>query len=104
MILFSLVDLIFRKFEEEQFIPELNIEASGYSNMITIQVLDSGDKRHDDMMDDCLQTIQQLEAWYNGKVSINLETHSYGCSVIIRNSNHSNVNTIHTESKVVGMT
>ena len=104
MILFSLVDLIFRKSEEEQFIPELNIEASGYSNMITIQVLNSGDKKHDDMMDDCLQTIQQLEAWYNGKVSINLETHSYGCSVIIRNSNHSNVNTIHTEPEVVGMT
>lgn len=104
MILFSLVDLIFRRFEEEQFIPELNIEASGYSNMITIQVLNSGDKKHDEMVDDCLQTIQQLEAWYNGKVSITLETHSYGCCVIIRNRNHSEVNTIHTEPEVVGMT
>ena len=104
MILFSLVDLIFRRFEEEQFIPELNIEASGYSNMITIQVLNSGDKKHDEMVDDCLHTIQQLEAWYNGKVSITLETHGYGCSVIIRNGNQSEVNTIHTEPEVVGMT
>lgn len=104
MILFSFVDLIFRKFEGEQFIPELNIEASGYSNMITIQVLNSGAKKRDDMMDECLKSIQQLEACYLGKVNITLETHSYGCSVIIRNSDHPDVNAIHTEPEVVGMT
>lgn len=84
MILFSFVDLIFRKFSEEQSIPELNIEASGYSNMITIQVLNSGSKKHDDNMEECLQTIEQLEKCYLGKVAITIEPHSYGCSVIIR--------------------
>ena len=84
MILFSFVDLIFRKFSEEQSIPELNIEASGYSNMITIQILNSGSKKHDDNMEECLQTIEQLEKCYLGKVAITIEPHSYGCSVIIR--------------------
>jgi len=103
MILFSLVDLIIRRFEGDQSIPELNIEASGYSNMITIQVLNSGSKKHDDGIEDCLQTIQQLESVYRGKVDITVETHSYGCSVIIMNSSHTDVNTFHTLPNAVDM-
>ena len=101
MILFSFVDLVFRRFRDEQIIPELNIEASGYSNMITIQVLNMGERKHDDAMDECLQSIQQLEACYLGKVDITLETHSYGCSVIIRKSVNSVVNTIHKEPEAI---
>ena len=104
MILFSFVDLIFRRFEGEQSFPELNIEASGYSNMISIQVLNSGAKKHDDTMEECLQSIQQLESCYRGKVNITHETHSYGCSVIIRDVNNPNVNTFHTVSDAVDMT
>lgn len=103
MILFSLVDLIFRRFDGDQAIPELNIEASGYSNMITIQVLNSGARKHDEKMEDCMQTIQQLESYYLGKVTITLETHGYGCSVIIRKTTPA-VNTIHTLPDAVGMT
>ena len=103
MILFSFVDFIFRKFDKDLHLPELNIEASGYSNMITIQVLNSGTKKHDNNMEECMQTIQQLESCYRGKVIITLESHNYGCSVIIRNSN-TTVNTIYTLPDAVGMT
>ncbi len=103
MILFSLVDLIFRKFDGDHAIPELNIEASGYSNMITIQVLNSVAKKHDENMEECMQTIQQLESCYRGKVSITLETHSYGCSVIIRNYANPSVYASHTLPDAVGM-
>jgi len=66
MILFSMVDLIFRKFEHEAYIPELNIEASGYSNMITIQLLTSGDSMSKDSLDDCMSTIEQMENLFHG--------------------------------------
>lgn len=103
MILFSLVDLIFRRFDSELSVPELNIEASGYSNMITIQVLSSGDKRHDDHMEECLETIQQLESGYRGRVNITLERQSYGCTVIIRSSQHTIGNTFHPRPDAVGL-
>ncbi|MEN8230787.1 MAG: hypothetical protein ABFS38_21705 [Bacteroidota bacterium] len=103
MILFSLVDLIFRRFSQERSIPELNIEASGYSNMISIQVLNSGSKKLDDHMEECLKTIAQLESCYQGKVTITLEPHNYGCSVIIRNGDPSGVNTFHKLPDAVGM-
>jgi len=103
MILFSFVDLIFRKFEGAPMIPELNIEASGFSNMITIQVLLDGLKKHEDDLKECMNSIQQLESYYQGKVSITYETHSYGCSVIICNSDPCSVNTIHTFPDAVDM-
>jgi len=84
MILFTLIDLIFRRFEHEQYNPELIIEASGYSNMITVQVIHSGVRREDEAMEKCLSTIQQLESFYKGKVSISFETHHLGSSVILR--------------------
>lgn len=103
MIVFSLVDLIFRKFDNEQALPELNIEASGYSNMITIQVMNSGTRKHDEQLEACSQTIQQLEGCYQGKVTITTETHSYGCSVIIRNGIQPVTNTVRTLPDAVGM-
>ncbi len=103
MILFSFVDLIFRKFEEAPVIPELNIEASEFSNMITIQVLLDGVKKHVDDLEECMNSIQLMESYYKGKVSITYDAHSYGCSVIIRNNDPGSVNTVHTFPDVVDM-
>ena len=101
MILFTLVDMIFRKFEKESVLPELNIEASGYSNLITVQILYSGPKRHEETMQDCLHTMQQIESFYKGQVTMNIESHSYGCSVIIRNNDSVTVNTIDPQTAVI---
>jgi len=101
MILFTIVDMIFRKFEGKSSLPELHIEASGYSNMITVQVLSSGTKRHEETMQDCLQTMKQMESFYKGQVSMNIESHSYGCSVIVRNNDIIAANTIHPQRDAV---
>jgi len=101
MILFTIVDMIFRKFEDESLIPELLIEASGYSNMITVQILSSGIKRLEETMTDCLQTMKQIESFYKGQVSMNIESHSYGCSVVVRNNDSSAANTIHPRTDAV---
>jgi two-component system LytT family sensor kinase len=103
MILFTLVDMIFRKFEKESALPELNIEASGYSDMITVQVMYSGTRKQDETLQDCLHTIQQLESYYNECVKITMETHAFGCSVIIRNNNEQD-KAFHTRSEVIGPT
>jgi len=84
MILFSLVDLVFRKFEKESIMPELNIEASGFSNMITIQLLNDGKSEQRVSLDKCMYTVSKLESLYNGKVAISYSSHAYGCSVVIR--------------------
>ncbi len=103
MILFTLVDMIFRKFEKESALPELNIEASGYSDMITVQVMYSGTRKQDETLQDCLHTIQQLESYYNECVKITMETHAFGCSVIIRN-NIVQGTAIHPHSEVIDTT
>jgi two-component system, LytTR family, sensor kinase len=101
MILFTLVDIIFRKFEEEPTLPELNIEASGFSNMITIQILYNTLRKHDEVMLECLQTMRQIEDFYRDQVSMNIETHSYGCSVIVRRADSKSANTIHPQSDAI---
>ncbi|RKZ93835.1 MAG: hypothetical protein DRQ40_07095 [Gammaproteobacteria bacterium] len=98
MILFSLVDLIFRKFENEEIMPELNIEASGFSNMITIQMLSSGGRDQNESMDECMQTLVQFEKLYGGKVLISHTKHTYGCSLIIRRSSVQKMNDTYTET------
>jgi len=101
MILFTLIDMIFRKFENESTLPELNIEASGYSDMITVQVMYSGARKQDETLQDCLNTVKQLESYYAGRVSISMEKHAYGCSVIIRNNAPSDINAFHTRTDVI---
>lgn len=103
MILFSFVDLVFRKFEGEQVIPELNIEASGFSNLVTIQVLHGGMKGQDHELEECIHAIQQLESLYDNNVSISYETHSYGCSVIFTNNEPGQENSVHSSPGVVDM-
>jgi len=100
MILFTIVDMIFRKFEEEPSLPELNIEASGYSNMITVQILYDGTRRQE-LVKDCLQTIQQIESFYRGQVYVNVESHGYGCSVIISKKETTAANTIHPQAGAI---
>jgi hypothetical protein len=101
MILFTLVDLILRKFESEAALPELNIEASGYSNMITVQILYGGARKHEGNIQDCLQTLQQIESYFDGQVSMETESHSYGCSIIIRNRGTEAANTFHTPTTAI---
>ena len=98
MILFSLVDVIFRKFENEEIMPELTIEASGFSNMITIQMLSSGGRDQNESMEECMQTLVQLEKLYRGKVLISHSKHAYGCSLVIRSSKVQTMNDTYTET------
>jgi two-component system LytT family sensor kinase len=95
MILFSFVDLFFRRFEHDDELPELNIEASAFSNMINIQLLHNGNKEQNNGMEVCMETITRLESLYSERVTITHETHNYGCSVVIRNSAHESGNAIH---------
>jgi hypothetical protein len=84
MILFSFVDMVFRKFDHEDRIPEMSIEASSFSNMISIQVMKGGPGWQEGRLNDCMAAIGQLEKLCGGAVSITYESNLYGCSVIIR--------------------
>jgi hypothetical protein len=86
MILFTLIDMIFRKFADEDQIPELYIEASGFSDMISVQVLNSNGLEKDKNSEECMETLEQLRLIYREKVDISVESHTYGCSVMIRKS------------------
>lgn len=101
MILFSLVDLIFRKFEDESTMPELSIEASGFSNMISIQLLHSGKGKQGDRLDECMNTLTKLQSIYRNKVLISYTNHSYGCSLMIRRKEQDGVNDTYKQSSVV---
>lgn len=103
MILFTFVDLVFRRFEQEDIIPELNIEASGFSNMITIQLLNSGKKTQTESLDECMKTLTQLEGFYRGKVFISYSKHTYGCSVVIRHNNLHGMNDTYLATTAVGI-
>jgi len=83
MILFTIIDMIFRKFADEGHIPELNIEASGFSNMISVQVLNNNGVEKDKTGKECMETLEQLRLIYREKVTISVESHTYGCSVMI---------------------
>jgi hypothetical protein len=93
--------MIFRNFEEEPSLPELNIEASGFSDMITIEILFSGTRRDGETMQECLQTMQQIDSFYKDQVYINIESHSYGCSVSIRNLDLAAANTIYPRTDAI---
>ena len=96
MILFSLMDLIFRKYDGGHPIPEINIEVSGFANMMTIQILHNHLKKQDNAIEQCMQILRQLELCFGDQVTMTVETYEYGCSVMIRNQDGSVVNTIHS--------
>jgi hypothetical protein len=104
MILFSLMDLIFRKYHGEHPHPEINIEASGFANMITIQILHTHSKKQEDTLEQCMQALQQLEYYFRDRITIAVDTHDYGCSVLIRNLENPGVKTIHSYKDAVGAT
>jgi two-component system LytT family sensor kinase len=84
MILFSFVGMLFRKFDKAETLPEIHIEASGFSKMITLQVLTNGNRGNTEYLEACMNSIRQLESYFGNRVSIICETHLYGCSVIIK--------------------
>jgi two-component system LytT family sensor kinase len=96
MILFSFVDLVFRRFDRDDSLPELNIEASGFSNMISIQVLRNGTWWKEERIEECMKAIRQLEKIYDGCVEVTLDKHVYGCSVLIRKSMQTGEKTVHS--------
>lgn len=98
MILFSFVDLVIRWCERDGELPELNIEASGFSNMISIQVLKNELKSKDDDFSECVNAIRKLKSSYAGRVDITYEQHGYGCSVVIRGLDPEQVNAIHGDT------
>jgi hypothetical protein len=104
MILFTLIDMIFRKFEKESVLPELHIEASGYSDMITVQLMYSGKRKQEETLQDCLSAVKQLESYYRDRVSVSMESHSYGCSVTIRNNLLGDIKTINPVRDVIDTT
>jgi len=69
--------------------------------MITVQVMSSGARKQDETLQDCLNTVKQLESYYNGRVSISLESRAYGCSVIIRNNALADNNAFHRSTDVI---
>lgn len=101
MILFTLVDMIFRKFDAKEQIPEINIEASGYSDLIEVQVLTNSGHEKDHPSKECLEAMEQLEMMFNERVNITVQSHSYGCSVILKNKKMQGVNTIHPVATAV---
>lgn len=101
MILFTLVDMIFRKFQNESRLPELNIEASGYSDMITVQLMYSGARKQDETLQDCLNTLKQLESYYHNHVSVSMESHDFGCSLILQNDRLAEGKAINRQTEVV---
>lgn len=90
MILFSFVDLLFRRFDSYDDFPELIIEASGFSNMMTIQVLRNGSGWRENELEDCMNAIKRLERKFVSGVDISFEKQNYGCSVIITTYSVSN--------------
>jgi two-component system LytT family sensor kinase len=95
MILFSFVDLVIRRYDQYSKVPEMNIEVSGFSNMISIQIFSEIPGKPDEGLEDCMEAIGQLESIHAEKVDIGIEDRGYGCSVIIRNGTSRGFSTDH---------
>jgi hypothetical protein len=102
MILFSFVDMVFRKFDKEDKIPEMSIEASSFSNMLSILVIKGGHGWLEDRLNDCMAAIGQLEKLCGEEVGITYESNLYGCSVIIRRCQQEAMNDTYLVSADVG--
>ena len=103
MILFSVMDLIFRKFQSEPRLPEIHVEISGFAQMINLQMLHSQQKRNSETMEKCLDALKQLRSCFLHEVEITHETHEYGCSLMIRNNvQHRTVKGVHPLHRAVG--
>ncbi|MEZ5069865.1 MAG: hypothetical protein R2751_02570 [Bacteroidales bacterium] len=81
MILFSLVDVVLRM--KDPLVPEMNIEASGYSNLISVQLLVPEEPAKREVLDAFLGHVRSLEAYYGDRVRFSQERPPYGCQVLV---------------------
>lgn len=95
MLLFSLVDMLIREFDHLPVLPEINIEASGFSNMITVLILSHQSTGNHPMGELFNRIIQRLGSFCGSDVRFTWEKHSYGLSLIM--------NAIHRSSEAVYM-
>lgn len=102
MILFSMMDLILRKFDGESHFPEIHLEVSGFAHMISLQMLHSPARRNSEIYHQCLEAIQKLKTCFQHEVEVSQETHEYGCSVMIRNRDQQPVSGVHCLKNAVG--
>ena len=102
MILFSFFDVVIRKYDEYERTPEINVEVSGFSNILSIQILHSSGKGHEMELEECIHAIKRLEESYKGEVSISYEHNPYGCFVIIKKEPEPNANAVEGEIKGIG--
>jgi two-component system LytT family sensor kinase len=102
MILFSIVDLLIRRLDPLDQFPEMNIEASGFSNMISIQVLKNASGWPEKYLEDCVEAIRKLDRMYGNGADISLIRLPYGCSVLIRKSAEAGVSVIASTEEGVG--
>ena len=94
MILFSLVDLVFRRFGKQEILPEMHLEVSGYSSMLTLQLLhDRKDQK--DNLDECMRTLSRIEDLYGERIFIKYSKHPYGCSLVVGNKAQRGVKGVH---------
>jgi hypothetical protein len=104
MILFSFVDLVIRRYDKQKGLPEMNIEVSGYSNMVAIQMLsdEAGKGKPDHYEEDCMETLRQFRSLHGDMVVIDHERHTYGCTVLIRSNTRTPSNGGDTHQPDVG--
>jgi len=101
MVLFSMMDLIFRKFDGESIWPEIHLEVSGFAHMISLQMLHGLTRRGSELHHQCLEAMQQLRSCFGQEVEVTGEIHEYGLSIIIRNREQPAVSGVHRLQKAV---
>ncbi len=91
MILFSFMDMIIRELDNTLPIPEIHVEISSFSNMVTLQLLLSGQRKAASVMEQLRLFGLNLEKRNSGQLHISLETNQFGFSVIIGQGRGSSV-------------
>ncbi len=84
MILFSLVEQVIRDFTPSDTLPEIHMEISGFSRMIALQMILSGQKRIEALLEKLRLITTKISARYQNHLTITLEQNPFGCSVVIR--------------------
>jgi two-component system, LytTR family, sensor kinase len=94
MLLFSFLDMVFREFDHLPALPGINIEASGFSNMISILAFTSPGPGNHEEQEVFQWIIQRMECLFGSHVNITWEKHSYGFSLIM-NAVHRDPEAVH---------
>lgn len=102
MILFSFFDMVIREYDDLENLPEINVEASGFSNMLNIQILQDGERGHEIDLNGCLEAARKLEKNHCGEVNIPIEYNSYGCFVVIMKAPDGEINALHSMDDAIG--